>query len=99
MHNCKGRGSQMPVTVCSGHCSEHPGIIVKAAPLGTWYLGTYQLMREELKRILLPPDLGPSENKGFQPQLGLLPKPPSERGMLSVPSVSIPRERDSHSLP
>lgn len=56
----------MPVTVCTGHCSEHPEIIVKAAPLGTWYLGTYQLMWEELKRILLPPDLGPSENKEFK---------------------------------
>lgn len=64
----------MPVTVCTGHCSERPEIIAKAVPLGTWYLGTYQLMWEELKSILLPPDLGPSEKKGFKPRAWPLPK-------------------------
>lgn len=92
----------MPVPGYTGLCSEHPEIIVKAVSalehpsLSTWYL---PVGREELKHISLPPDLGPSKDKGV--------KPPCLASSQSLPQWHAKRsfrfyayrEGDSHSIP
>lgn len=67
--------------------------------VGTWYLGTYPLVREELKYIPLPPDLGPSKDGRFKPQClassQSLPQWHAERSF----RLCACRQGESHSLP